>query len=455
MTEEITSALAKVKGMAVVARTSAFQFKGENKDIRAVGRALGANRLIEGSVRMAGDRVRITAQLIQSDTGAHLWTESYDRELKDVFAVQEDIAQAIAGALQVPLGLNEGEHLVSNRTNNTSSYQDYLRARALYRARNIWQVIAVLEPMVKRDPTYAPAWALLADAYQLAPFYMFSPHDGSIKQVSARYQSIAKQTEWAAQQALRLDPHNAAAHAALANAALGRLDWTTVFDQFRQALALDPNDPDTLHLYSLSGLLSSGYLKQGLNIRDKLRNLEPLVPAYNIFTAVALLNQGQTHEAVNLLETVPTGGPTDYFRNKYLATALAATGRFGEAADTLLSTPPTAFVSRTAIENAAQYLRNAPKTAVRPNELPDFLDFSFVYPLIDAPNRAFEETEYNISIEGAPSALWEIWNPIFAPLRKTERFKELVRNAKLVDYWRAKGWPDLCHPAGADDFACN
>src|SRR6516164_5886676 len=105
MTEEITSALAKVPNLRVSGRTSAFHFKGQNKDVRDMGRALGASHLIEGSVRKAGERVRITAQLVRADTGAHLWTDNYDRDLKDVFAVQEDIAQAIANALRVPLGL--------------------------------------------------------------------------------------------------------------------------------------------------------------------------------------------------------------------------------------------------------------------------------------------------------------------------------------------------------------
>jgi TolB-like protein len=134
MTEEITSTLSKIPGLRVVGRTSAFQFKGQNKDLTAIGQALHATHIIEGSVRKDGDEVRITAQLIKSDDGTHLWTESYNRELKGVFAIQEEIATAIASALRVPLGLKEGQTLVSNRMSDTESYQDYLRARALVRA---------------------------------------------------------------------------------------------------------------------------------------------------------------------------------------------------------------------------------------------------------------------------------------------------------------------------------
>jgi TolB-like protein len=131
MTDEITSALAKVRDLRVVGRSSAFQFKGQNRDLRAVGQSLGATHLIEGSVRRAGNQLRITAQLIQAENGLNIWAETYDRELTDVFATQEDIAQAIAVALRVPLGLPPGGRLVSNRISDIATYEDYLRARAL------------------------------------------------------------------------------------------------------------------------------------------------------------------------------------------------------------------------------------------------------------------------------------------------------------------------------------
>src|SRR5258707_1129792 len=167
MTEEITSALAKVQDLRVVARTSAFEFKGKNVNIKTMGDELGATHLIEGSVRKAGTRVRITVQLIKADDGTHVWSEDYDRDLTDIFSVQEDIARAITTSLRMPLGLKPGENLVNNRSIDSESYQQYLRARALLRARSIPEAAAILEPLVLRDPGYAPAWALLAQAYSL------------------------------------------------------------------------------------------------------------------------------------------------------------------------------------------------------------------------------------------------------------------------------------------------
>src|SRR5260370_37173892 len=136
MSEEITSALAKIPDLRVVARESAFQFKGEKKDVRAVGQALGATHLIEGSVRKEGNHVRIAAQLVKAEDGVNVWANSYDREMTDVFAIQEDIARSIAMSLRMPLGLRPGENLVSNRPADQQTYELYLRGRAALRTRS-------------------------------------------------------------------------------------------------------------------------------------------------------------------------------------------------------------------------------------------------------------------------------------------------------------------------------
>src|SRR5262249_15453609 len=156
--------------LRVVGRTSAFQFKGQMRDLRAIGQALSATHLLEGSVRTAGKRVRITAELVTADRGVTVWTDSYDRDLTHVFAIQEDIAQAIVMALKV--GLNQGKLLVSNRTISPDAYLDYLRAKGDVRTREPQRAstaVSLLEKITARNPDYAPAWALLALAYDVAP----------------------------------------------------------------------------------------------------------------------------------------------------------------------------------------------------------------------------------------------------------------------------------------------
>ena len=457
MTDEITSALAKVRDLSVVGRSSAFQFKGEKKDLRAIGQALSARYLIDGSVRKAGDRVRITAQLIEAGNGVQLWSENYDRELKDVFAVQEDIAQAIAVSLRVPLGLQQGENLVSNRTGDLEFYQQYLRASALYRARALNDAIAILEPLVGRDPNYAPAWALLAGAYQFLSFYEVRVSSGPID-VSRR---VAKESldkgEKAAREAIRLDPRRSGGYSSLAYIQGQRKNWMAADDLFRQALALDPDDPEALHLYGLT-LASVGRLNQALSVREHLRLLEPFVPVYNIFTALVMQLNGKSQATVPLLEAVGPGGATGFYRNINLARAYASVGRFNDAAETLLAIPANQnAVSRRSVEDAARLLRGAPERVSAPEALPVLEgELNFVYVFIGAPNRALETPERWVDIGLTNGTeVKSIFHPIYGPLRKTERFKTLMRNAGLLDYWRAKGWPEFCHPTTGDDFECN
>jgi TolB-like protein/Tfp pilus assembly protein PilF len=458
MTEEITSALAKVPNLRVVARTSAFQFKGENRDIQAIAQALHATHLIEGSVRKDGNQLRITAQLIKADDGTHLWTESYDRELKGVFAVQEEIASAIAGALRVPLGLRQGEALVSNRTNDLDSYQQYLRARSLVRARAIGDAIKVLEPVVARDPSYAPAWGLLALAYALAPTFS-SPglRSAPLEQMRRIVQSTTDKAEMAAREAIRLDPKHPGAYVGQAFAeGFRRARYAAAEGLFRQALTLDPNDPGALDWYSYM-LGTAGRLKDSLRLREQLQTLEPFVPIYNINTGIIVYASGQDQAAIKVLEAVPSGGVTSYLRNNNLARAYAAEGRYAEAADTLLATPQNQSpYSRRSLEDAARLLRGAPAATKAPDALPALEEgLDFVYAFVGAPDRLLEYYERLVATNFAIGIGFpHLWHPLYAPLRKTERFKTLMRNAGLVEYWRTRGWPDLCRPVGTDDFVC-
>src|SRR5258706_7753347 len=254
MSEEITSALAKIPDLRVVARESAFQFKGEKKDLRAIGQSLSATHLIEGSVRKVGDRVRITAQLVQADNGLNVWTDSYDRDMTDVFAIQEDIARKIAASLRMPLGLKPDENLVSNRTIDPESYQLYLRAKALVRTRGLKALTdgaALLEQIVARDPDYAPAWALLALAYDVTLNQQPAYRSGSVPETRRIVDASLPKSEAAARRAIQLDPNHADGYVSLGfeQADSGKL--LPAEDALKHALTLDPNNPDALHRYSM------------------------------------------------------------------------------------------------------------------------------------------------------------------------------------------------------------
>nr|MBP8081319.1 hypothetical protein [Arenimonas sp.] len=163
--EEILNSLAKVKDLKVAGRTSSFYYKGKNQDLRAIGKALGVAHVLEGSVRKQGDKVRVTAQLIRSEDGIHLWSETYDGDLKDVFALQESIARAITDELKVVLQGKQAARLVDTGTDNAEAYALYLQATSIFNRRDgdhFPEAIAALEAATRLDPDYARAYARLA-----------------------------------------------------------------------------------------------------------------------------------------------------------------------------------------------------------------------------------------------------------------------------------------------------
>lgn len=464
MTEEITSALAKVKALRVVGRTSAFEFKGQNKDLRAIGQALGASHLLEGSIRKEGNQIRVTAQLIRAEDGTHIWTDNYDRELKSVFAIQDEISQAIAGALQVPLGLNANESLVVSRAVDPEGYQQYLTAKAIIRARgrvgnDLMSAVRRLEQVVDRNPNYAPAWAALSLAYNFVPQEdesYISGQGGGMRRLAGIY--IPK-GEAAARRATELDPSSADAHAVLGVNIRVSGKRVESEEEIKRALALDPMNPDALHFFSQS-LASAGKTREALPIRQQLQALEPFVPIYNLSTARILLADRQYEAALAVFKALPD---QDRARSWGMAQAYAALGRYSEAADAILTTP-AGISALTNAEMAAQLLRKAP-APVPSQDLPDIggRDYGsssgpgFVYLYVGATDKYIASWLANFETAldaGYLQTLETGWYPWAASVRKTERFKAIVRKMGLVDYWRARGWPDHCRPVGADDFEC-
>ncbi|MBV9548438.1 MAG: hypothetical protein JO256_02045, partial [Alphaproteobacteria bacterium] len=454
MTQEITAALAKVPGLKVIARSSAFQFKGQARDLHAIGRALGAGYLVEGSVRKAGDQVRITAQLVRSDDATSLWAESYNRQLTNIFAVQEEIAQAIVGALHVPLGLQGGQRLVSNRTGNLEAYQHYLRARALMNGLYFDEARKILEAVVVSDPGFAPAWAQLAIAYALLPTFTPVIRSGPVEEARRLIEAEWPKAEKAAREAIRLDPRLSIGHMALAFTLVQRANYVAADDECRTALSLDGGDPALLHIHGML-LGATGHLAEARRKREELRRLEPFIPIYNSVSATILRTGGDNKAALPMLEAARQPGAVGtLWTNAPLAQTYAAMGRFEEAADTILAIQESPFIRRQVLEQAAGMLRQAPGKLAGAETGP-FLDewLSWIYLYAGAPERALEGEERRVQI-GLIDFFYNVWLPEYAAVRKTERFKALMRATGVVAYWKARGWPDLCRLEGDDDFVC-
>ena len=459
MTEEITAALAKVPDLRVVARTSAFEFKGKNVDVQQIGAQLHATHLIEGSVRKAGDKLRITAQLIKADDGTHLWAEDYDRQLTDVFQIQEDIARAIANSLRMPLGLKPGQNLVSSRNINPEIYQEFLRIRAKRHARTSSAIrveaAEEVEKLLSRAPNFAKAWAFLANVYfeeKLQRLYAdtVEPPKDAREQLLVIYDKAKK----AAREAIRLDETEAPAYSALARVEYHRSNWVAAEDLFRKGLIFDPYDPDILFEQSLF-LAKTGRIKQALPVMQEVHDLEPLSDSGRLGLSVEYLSNNQPDAVIALLEgatNILFGGASA------LASSYAMKGQFNKAADRIVKMGGNLVgrhLGQASFEDAARLLRSAPHKVADPKALPPLHEFvSFIYAYVGAEDRLLDFAERE-SDAGLFSEVRYLFTPAYSPARKTERFKTLVRKAGLVDYWKARGWPDVCRPVGADDFACS
>jgi tetratricopeptide (TPR) repeat protein len=218
---------------------------------------------------------------------------------------------------------------------------------------------------------------------------------------------------------------------------------------FVKALELDSGNPDALHLYSLA-LAAVGRLKDSLAIRRQLQTVEPFVPVYNFNTANILWENGENDSAIALVKELPE----DFILRGWLSAVIySSLGRYDEAADAILTTGPGILPGT--VEIAARILRTAPMAAASPEALPRLGVFAFAYLYVGAPGRVLEFNDGNIEAGYSPPAtIAMFWHPSYAVVRNTERFETLARRAGLVEYWRAKGWPDLCRPVGADDFEC-
>ena len=322
MTEEIITALSKVQGLRVAARTSAFAFKGKSESVSEIGRQLRVGSVLEGSVRRAGDRLRITAQLINVKDGYHLWAEAYDRDLGDVFAVQGEIAQAIVGALRVKLS-DEATAMVVRPTADLTAYDFYLKGRHALNQRtgaSLLQAVDYFEQAIARDPRFAQAYAGLADAYVLLPGY-------SVRKSSEAW----PKGQAAAERALVLDSALAEAHTTLAYGKfLFESDWRGAEQGFRRAIALNPNYPTAHHWYG-DFLGGRGNLEGYLQEIRRAQALDPLSPQIGTEVGRALYALRRNDEAVAQLHQVLGADPAFAGAHVTLGRVYVEQGRMAEA----------------------------------------------------------------------------------------------------------------------------
>jgi serine/threonine-protein kinase len=326
--EEILNALAPLKGLRVAARTSAFSFKGKGDDLRTIGEKLNVTTVLEGSVRRAGDRVRITVRLSEVANGFQLWSERYDRELKDIFDMQDEIAKAVAERLRVTLAGGKEHRLVEQATTNIEAYQLYLKGRALVdrRGANVPTGLSLLRKAVELDPGYSLAWAGVADAFTVMAYSGASPGSETKAQAMA-----------AAGRSIELDPTSATAHTALACATLlYENNRALAKREFERALELNPNYGMGRCWYAnFYWNWARGDFERGIAEARRALDSDPLSAYLTMTLGVSLFTAGRLEEAIDACRRAIELDPASFVSRWALGIALGLAGRSTEAISTL------------------------------------------------------------------------------------------------------------------------
>ena len=449
ISEEILNVLVRIPGLDVAGRTSSFAFKNQETDLREIGETLGVSHVLEGSVRRSDDHLRISAQLVRSSDGFQLWSETFDRELMDIFDVQDEIAQAVADELAVSLGLTLESQPIE-RTVNIEAYDLYLRARywfLSFGASKRSMAITYLNDALAQDPDYAPAWATLAGLYSV--FEIYRPDSN----MAPAWRSAGRA---AARRAIELDPNSAEAYVYLGVLQAYAKDWVGAFDSFDLALSLEPNNPLVLNVVA-QRYADAGYGEDAANFAERAIRIDPLVPVYwntlgwsRIATPGADLSQtlaplrygieldptmdfiytnaihemiayGQREEAQALLE--------EGIENRALK---------GEIADDLTRLFDAWAGGLEAVRLIARELVPAAR-----------VDAAIALGDMDLFLLALQD----IWAEAPRNDLRLFWT-FPDDYRNDQRWKDQATNDGLLTLWQARGFPTGCEAVGEDDFQC-
>jgi serine/threonine-protein kinase len=323
LAEEILNALTKIESLKVAARTSAFSFKGTNTKVSEIGKALGVRNVLEGSVRKVDDRVRITVQLANAADGYHLWSERYDREMKDIFAVEDEITLAVVEALRVKLLGSEKSAMLKKATDNPAAYELYLRGRAFWNKRtpaDLDKAIESFEKAIAIDPGYSLAYAGIADSYALlAYFEAYAPSQ------------LRERARAAARKAIELDEGSAESHTAMALYVLVfEFDWAATEFHFERALEINPRYVPAQYIYG-THLAVQKRFDEAVRHGQIALDLDPLNLPLNGNVARALYFAHRYEDAIRLAEKNLELAPDFFFTHWILGVCYRQMGLLDKA----------------------------------------------------------------------------------------------------------------------------
>jgi len=323
MTDDIITKLTKLQDLKVISRTSVMRYKNTDKDIREIGQDLSVNTILEGSVQKSGDYIRVNAQLINVKDGFHLWAETYDRELKNVFEIQSDLAENIAKALKTNLTIEEKQGLNKNPTDDLEAYDIYLVGRHFWNMRTeegFQKSLELFQKAIKIDPTYALAYTGIADYFNLIGYYDLVPPRDAFPR--------AKE---AAEKAIDLDETLAEAHTSLAMIQMMyEWDWTSAKSSFKRALELSPSYVTAHHWYSV-WLGAVGRHDESIAAAKRAQELDPTSPVIRTTLGGMFMFARRYDEEIRELHRAIELDPTSYIPHWYIVYPYALKGLYDEA----------------------------------------------------------------------------------------------------------------------------
>ncbi len=453
ISEDIITDLSKVSALAVISRNSAFTFKGKSIDVPQVARQLKVTHVLEGSVRRSGNRVRITAQLIDAARDSHVWAERFDRDLSDIFALQDEISQSIVGALKLKLFPEEKRAIEDRGTTNVEAYDKYLRARALLHQQGpveLRRAVQVFEEALALDPEFTPAWRGLYQTHRDAVVFAAESIEetrAGMAAASARILALAPDAWWT--HALRADEladqhrwseAEAAAAAALAAAPTSELDAVSTYCTF---------------------LMNVGRPGEAVLYAERARQTDPMSLRASNALQWALDTSGRSAEANAEYErSKDLSGDRDIVEHCALFSAIVR-GDVAAAKDLVRRVATYQTVPVDGLEDLREIFDQPETILARLRQAQQ------------APANQRSASQYKIAVWAswhgdtrlAAAALRRFaidlyfprvsafWIPILSGVRRTPAFKEILRDLGLVDYWRQSGkWGDFVRPLGEDDF---
>jgi TolB-like protein/Flp pilus assembly protein TadD len=449
LSEELLNVLAQVKDLRVISRTSAFAFKGKDMDIPTIAAQLGVSHVLEGSVRKAGNDVRITAQLIEVATDSHLWSDAYNRNLENIFEIQEEISKAIAAELQVTLGTSAN---TGNPTDNLEAWQLFLRGRNLYQNRGEAQLersVSLLKQAVALDPGFAEAWANLAAA---SIVYGYGRDDD--------FEVYYRDGRQAALRAIEIDPNNGFAHAVLGLVNVGNLAWEDAMRELDRAIELNPNETNSL-LWKGIALNGLGYVDQALAILLQAEQLDPVFTNLQNWLAITYENKGDFESARRCEQKILRLDPD--FEQNDLGTYELYSGNL-DAAEQIAR---ASEMKRTGSDLLAVALYSALRDPSRQDESLKILlenedSADTTDELITYLWRLGETTKTlgkfrQLSNQGrglhAANSLGILWNAYDRAGLSDPALPAFFEEMGMADYWRKHGNPDYCR-VGAASIVC-